>query len=229
VISGGWDNSIKFWDTRQPNPTAAINLSGKVLGMSFSFPLLVAILSDRQMAVVNVNSVAQGNTNPTIVPDPSIKYQIRSVTTSADAKSVVMGMIEGRCIVKNVSLEPTVNVSQDFTFRCHRDTLAHSLNSVAYNPMYGSFATGGSDGQILLWDRQAKQRLKCYASLGGPVTAMDFKPDSTVLAYAVGYDWHKGHEHANSVQPKIALKRINDDAKPKTASTSSYASYGYRR
>lgn len=230
VISGGWDNSIRFWDTRQSSPTATIPLSGKVYGMSFSYPLLVAILSDRQMAVINVNSVVQGNCTPTTVPDTTIKYQIRSVATSPDAKTIVLGMIEGRCICKNVTLEPSVNVTQDFTFRCHRDTLAHSLNCLAYNPVHGSFATGGSDAQILLWDKNAKQRLKCYASLGGPVTAMDFRHDSQVLAYSIGYDWHKGHEHANSVQPRISLKKIGDDAKPKaSASTGGYSSYGYRR
>mmetsp|Transcript_32702 Transcript_32702/g.56892 ORF Transcript_32702/g.56892 Transcript_32702/m.56892 type:complete len:362 (-) Transcript_32702:21-1106(-) len=228
VISGGWDNAIRFWDTRQSTPVASIQLSGKVYGMSFNYPLLVAILSDRQMAVINVNAVTQGNLNPTIVPDTTIKYQIRSVATSTDAKTIVLGMIEGRCICKNVSLEPTITVSQDFTFRCHRDTLAHSLNCLAYSPQHSSFATGGSDSQILLWDKVAKQRLKCYASLGGPVTAVDFRHDSALLGYAIGYDWHKGYEHANSVQPKICLRKIGEDAKPK-ATTGTYSSYGYRR
>jgi hypothetical protein len=36
-------------------------------------------------------------------------------------------------------------------------------------------------------------------------------PDGLFLAYALGYDWHKGIEGADSCKPRICIHAIKDE------------------
>ena len=110
-------------------------------------------------------------------------------------------------------------------FKCHRDTLAHTLNSVCFNPLYHTFATGATDASIIFWDKNIKQKVKTFTSVGGPITAMDFKQDSTLFAYAVGYDWHRGMEGNGSVPTKICYRPVIEEAKPKGPMGSGYKAF----
>lgn len=41
-----------------------------------------------------------------------------------------------------------------FAFKCHRqDTNVFSVNEIAFNAQYGTFATVGSDGVVNFWDK----------------------------------------------------------------------------
>ena len=54
--------------------------------------------------------------------------------------------------------------------QCHREQLPannpnspidiYAVNSVAFHPQFGTFATAGSDGTYNFWDKDSKQRLK---------------------------------------------------------------------
>lgn len=45
----------------------------------------------------------------------------------------------------------------------------YAVNSIAFNPAFGTFATAGSDGTYHFWDKDSKQRLKAQvrAARGG--------------------------------------------------------------
>ena len=113
----------------------------------------------------------------------------------------------------------TFKAENDFTFKCHRDNptqSAYSVNCISFNMAHGTFATGGSDSSFIFWDRKAKQCLKTFTGLDGPVTALDFKPDGSLFAYATGYDWAKGEEGKSmAAPPKISYRMSLDDSKPK--------------
>ena len=97
--------------------------------------------------------------------------------------------------------------SDNFSFKCHRaDPIIHCVNSIAFNQKYGTFATAGSDGRFVFWDKNERNRLKQFIQEKGkasivipapcPITASAWNADSTLFAYAHGYDWSKGHAHA---------------------------------
>ena len=79
----------------------------------------------------------------------------------------------------------------------------------------------GADGAFNFWDKDSKQRLKLGTQQSGsPISATCFNRNGTIFAYAVGYDWHKGHEHNKSNQGGtrnvIMLHPVKDeDIKPK--------------
>lgn len=218
LITGSWDGSVNFWDLRSPNPTANVQLGSRVFGMSLKYPLMVAILSDKKHAVWNLQYLQSGNTKPDIVPESNVKVQFKCVDCYTDGSGFAIGLIEGRCAMKKVN-PSTFRTENDFTFKCHRDNSsqsAYSVNCISFNPTHGTFATGGSDSSVIFWDRFAKQCLKTFTGLDGPVTAVDFKQDGSLFAYATGYDWAKGSDYATSVPVKISYRMAFDDSKPKS-------------
>ena len=71
----------------------------------------------------------------------------------------------------------------------------YSVNSVRFNKKYGSFVTGGDDGEIKVWDKDNRQRLHEITSWKPmPVTTIDFNKDCTAMGYATGYNWFKGYK-----------------------------------
>lgn len=86
--------------------------------------------------------------------------------------------------------------SNNFAFKCHREgNNAYSVNAISFHPIHGTFSTAGSDGFIHLWDKDSKQRLESSPNLGSPIPCTAFNRNGNYLAYALSYDWSKGHEH----------------------------------
>lgn len=115
----------------------------------------------------------------------------------------------------------------NMSFKCHRDpvdkTTNHvkvwTINAIATHPIWGTFATGGSDGTFNFWDKEAKSRLKWYPTVGGSISAMSFNKTGDILAYSVSYDWHEGYASNRPDYPnKVMLHPVGkEDAEPKSA------------
>lgn len=70
---------------------------------------------------------------------------------------------------------------------------------------------------ILYRDKDAKHRLKGFPSVGGSIASTGFNRNGNIFAYAISYDWSKGHQ-ANTPQypTKVMLHPIKEDeAKPR--------------
>ena len=64
-----------------------------------------------------------------------------------------------------------ISYRDNFSFKCHRvsepnaaqassnKTQLCSVNTISFHPLYGTFASGGSDGSISFWDKANKTRL----------------------------------------------------------------------
>ena len=78
------------------------------------------------------------------------------------------------------------------------DGQIYALNDIAFNPAYGTFATAGGDGTFVFWDKDNRAKLKTFQSCKYPITAVQFNTPGDLFAYAVGYDWSKGHEFNNA-------------------------------
>ena len=104
--------------------------------------------------------------------------------------------------------------TDDFAFRCHRTkgniVNVYSVNDIAFNKVYGTFCTIGSDGIYSIWDKKKKSRLheRSENNDGVPLTACDFNSSGNLLAFASGYDWSRGAEAAkeyNTSSNKIGI------------------------
>ena len=57
---------------------------------------------------------------------------------------------------------------------------------------YNTFATYGSDGAIIVWNKDTKSKYKSSKKFPAPFTSAAFTEDGKLLAYAIGYNWSVG-------------------------------------
>ena len=158
VASAGWNNQFHLWDVRQSSSDAAatIALPGKAFSMDVdpaNQNRVVIATAGRRICIVDVRG-GSGNTDwqATLALDreSSLKYQLRTVRFFPDGNGIAMGSIEGRVAIEfleELGLPP--KLSKQYAFKCHRqgDTV-YPVNCIAFQPQYGTFATGGCDGTV---------------------------------------------------------------------------------
>lgn len=204
LITGSWDRSIRYWDIRAPTgtPMGTVPMGEKVYCMDVRSPLLVVGTSERKLRVYDIRK-------PTEVYHEKLaqlKYQLRCLATFPDQSGYAVGSVEGRVSIDHVHEKD--RKSNDFAFKCHRDSESgaiYPVNSISFHEQHGTFATAGGDGGFNFWDKDNKQRLKQFQRLNQPITATAFSSDGNIFAYAVGYDWSKGAAHHNTSLPKYIL------------------------
>ena len=105
-------------------------------------------LDDRQIVIYDLRDLSR----PLVNRECLLKYNTRSMCSLPNGDGFIIGSIEGR-----VGVEYLVDSStqKPFSFRCHR-------NSITVHPVYGTFATGGADGSVCVWDAVAKKRLAYF-------------------------------------------------------------------
>jgi len=90
-------------------------------------------------------------------------------------------------------------------FKCHRKkesdasnkAKVYAVNAIEFHPK-GTFATAGSDGQFVFWDKDSRQRLQKFDLPNEtPISACAFNKNGNFFAYAVSYDWSKGFQDAH--------------------------------
>ncbi|KAL7320544.1 RNA export factor gle2 [Mucor circinelloides] len=214
IATGSWDKTIKYWDTRSPQPIATVQLPERCYSMDTKGSLLVVGTAEKHICVFDLN-------NPTVIFKQStspLRWQTRVVKCYPDSKGYAVGSIEGRAGFQYLE---TKDASKNFTFKCHRDNAknVYAVNDINFHPIYGTFSTCGADGTVSYWDKDTRLRLKSFSKTHGQITSTAFNKDGSIFAYGVGYDWSKGHKHlpASSTN-KIYLHAVKDDEiKPRPA------------
>ena len=78
------------------------------------------------------------------------------------------------------------------------------MNAIAFASRNAyAFATGGSDGNIVMWDKDGKNRLTVLDKFEKQTTisALTFNPMNNLLFYAHSYEWSMG-QHSPLVQSR---------------------------
>ena len=131
-----------------------------------------------------------------------MKFATTAISVFGDGKGYAVGSIEGRCGVKNYDIsKQDLNKGEDFCFKCHRNEQkgqpkadVFSLNGITFNELYNTFATIGSDGVMVMWNKDTKSKYKSTKQFPAPFTSASFSEDGKLIAYAIGYDWGQGNE-----------------------------------
>ncbi|KAL5988191.1 hypothetical protein ACLOJK_035954 [Asimina triloba] len=79
---------------------------------------------------------------------------------------------------------------------------------------YGTFATGGCDGYVNVWDGNNKKRLYQYSRYPTSIAALSFSRDGSLLAVASSYTYEEGEKPHE--RDAIFLRSVNEvEVKPK--------------
>ncbi|KAG1342074.1 putative Mitotic checkpoint protein BUB3.1 [Cocos nucifera] len=219
VITGSWDKTLKCWDPRGasgPDRTlvGTYPQPERVYSLSLVGHRLVVATAGRHVNVYDLRNMSQ----PEQRRESSLKYQTRCVRCYPNGTGFALSSVEGRVAMEFFDLSE-VGQSKKYAFKCHRKSEAgkdtvYPVNAIAFHPIYGTFATGGCDGYVNVWDGNNKKRLYQYSKYPTSVAALSFSRDGRLLAVASSYTFEEGdiaHE-----PDAIFVRNVNEvEVKPK--------------
>ncbi|TFK45800.1 WD40 repeat-like protein [Heliocybe sulcata] len=220
LVTGSWDKTVKYWDLRSSQPIGSVNLPERCYSLDVAYPLMVVGTAERHLCIFNLNNPM----TPHKTMQSPLKWQTRVVSCFPSNNGFAVGSVEGRVAIQYIDDKDAAN---NFSFKCHRrdatpnskdQSLVYAVNDITFHPVHGTFSTCGSDGTINFWDKDARTRLKTFESSPGPITATTFNRNGSIFAYAVSYDWSKGHSGMTPGHPnKIMLHACKEDEVKKRA------------
>ncbi|MES1913058.1 MAG: hypothetical protein MHM6MM_005289 [Cercozoa sp. M6MM] len=225
-VTGSWDGTVRLWDARNAQASDGATtcqvgkseVGARVYSMSCGVrsgeDLLLVAAADRSVSMFDVRRLD----TPLQKRESPLKNQLRCVALSPDGERFLLSSVEGRVAVEYVSEAPELR-KRKFAFKCHRRTreqeqLVYPVHSVAWHPTAGTFATGGGDGVVCVWDPEHKKLVHQFAPQPTSVSSLAFGipgasgPTDVLLATAVSYAWEQGQKDAPADQ--VLLHRVTD-------------------
>ncbi|KAF2459121.1 hypothetical protein BDY21DRAFT_339830 [Lineolata rhizophorae] len=165
--------------------------------------------------------------------ESSLKFMTRAVASMPNDAGYASASIEGRVAVEWFDPSPE-SQARKYAFKCHRQQgtaaedgnapvdVVYPVNALAFHPVHGTFASGGGDGMVALWDGVAKRRIRQYQRYPASVAALSFSADGKYLAVAVSPGFEDGKEGGVEDEEggvvKIFVRELAEgEAKGKTA------------
>lgn len=215
VVSGSWDQTVKLWDPRTPSSAGSFSQPDKVYTLAVSGTKLVVGTSGRKVLVWDLRNMGYVQQRR----DSSLKFQTRCIRTFPNAGGYVLSSIEGRVAVEYLDPSPEVQ-KKKYAFKCHRlkvDGIEHiyPVNAIAFHTKHNTFATGGSDGFVNIWDGFNKKRLCQFHRYPTSIASLAFSHDGSVLAIASSFMYEQG-EGESPHADEIYIRKVTDqETKPK--------------
>lgn len=123
--------------------------------------------------------------------ESSLRFMTRAVACMPNDAGYASSSIEGRVAVEWFDPSPE-SQARKYAFKCHRQPspteegvdIVYPVNALAFHPVFGSFASGGGDGIVALWDGIAKRRIRQYQRLPASIAGLAFSGNGKYLAMA---------------------------------------------
>jgi cell cycle arrest protein BUB3 len=213
VVSGSWDQTVRLWDPRAMAGAhvGTTRVDGKVFAMALTGQtLVVGTSANRHVGVYDLRNMSVALQSR----DSPLKHQTRAIEASPDGSWFAIASVEGRVAVEYLDLAPAAQ-SKKYAFNCHRTKhedgteTAYPINAIAFHPVHGTFATGGADGQVILWDGLNKRRLCQPFKYDTSIASMAFSADGSLLAVAASYTFERGP--VPHPADSILVRAVTDD------------------
>ncbi len=160
-------------------------------------------MASRALHIYSLSDLASDSAAQGIEPwqrrESSLKFMTRAVACMPNDAGYASSSIEGRVAVEWFDPSST-SQARKYAFKCHRQTspegidVVYPVNALAFHPVHGTFASGGGDGFVALWDGIAKRRIRQYQRYQASVSALGFSSDGKFLAVAISPGFEDGKE-----------------------------------
>jgi cell cycle arrest protein BUB3 len=244
LASASWDGTLYLYDAQNlSQPPSVVELPGKPHALAASPSKLVVAMTARLVHIYDLPTVAKlvrhakngnGATNGVgaqITPwqqrESSLKFLTRAVSCMPNDEGYATSSIEGRVAVEWFEDTPE-SQARKYAFKCHRQAapeeegggdVVFPVNALAFHPVWGTFASGGGDGTVALWDAEAKRRMRLYQRFENSVAALAFSADGKYLAIGISPGFETGQEdYSGEGQTKLIVRELGEtEAKGKGA------------
>ncbi|KAF2473821.1 mitotic checkpoint protein-like protein BUB3 [Lindgomyces ingoldianus] len=225
LVSGSWDCTLHVHDLSSDN-WATIQLPSKCFSLSVSPSKLVVAMSTRMLHIYQLSDLAQAvaqsnapapnivQVNPWQQRESSMKYMTRAVACMPNDAGYASSSIEGRVAVE--WFDPSeASQSRKYAFKCHRQTvdgqdIVYPVHALAFHPVHGTFASGGGDGVVALWDGVHKRRIRQYQKFPASIGCMDFSGDGKYLAVGVSPGFEDGMDDMPDGVVKVFIRELGE-------------------
>lgn len=240
LVSASWDSTLHFHTITTDAPATVVvtvPLPGKPHAMAASPTKVVVTMTARLVSIYDLPTVAQqllaGETGPDAIKpwqqrESSLKFLTRAVACMPNDAGYATSSIEGRVAVEWFE-DSAESQARKYAFKCHRQAapeeegggdVVFPVNSLTFHPVYGkTFASGGGDGTVALWDAEAKRRMKQYQNFGNSVASLSFSRNGKYVAVGVCPGFETGQEdYSGQGQTKVVIRELSEtEAKGKGA------------
>lgn len=236
LVSASWDSTLHIHNTAAPDsPPAVVQLPGKPHAMSSSPTKVVVAMTARLVHIFDLPTIAKqlaSSSAPEIRPwqsrESSLKFLTRAVACMPNDAGYATSSIEGRVAVEWFE-DSAESQARKYAFKCHRQAapeeegggdVVFPVNALTFHPVFGkTFASGGGDGTVALWDAEAKRRMKQYQNFGNSVASLAFSSNGKYMAAGVCPGFETGQEdYSGQGQTKVVIRELSEtEAKGKGA------------
>ncbi|OCK80150.1 mitotic checkpoint protein-like protein BUB3 [Lepidopterella palustris CBS 459.81] len=235
LISGSWDSTLHIHLLSSPaHSPATIQLPSKPFSISLTATKLVVAMASRALHIYDLKGLQMlisqsGTTQPPHIlqvepwqrRESSMKFMTRAVSCMPNDAGYASSSIEGRIAVE--WFDPSAeSQSRKYAFKCHRQAIdgvdvVYPVNALAFHPIHGTFASGGGDGVVALWDGVAKRRIRQYQRFPASVASLSFSCNGKYLAVGVSPGFEDVEEDTADGVVKVFIRELADtEAKGKT-------------
>ncbi|KHN97060.1 mitotic checkpoint protein BUB3 [Metarhizium album ARSEF 1941] len=231
LVSASWDSTLILHDLSSTSAPIRIPLPAKPHAISASPTKIVVAMTGRIIHIYDLNAIkklfASGGTElkPWQTRESSLRYLTRAVACMPNDAGYATSSIEGRVAVEWFE-DTAESQARKYAFKCHRQPapdgdgdVVYPVNALAFHPVHGTFASGGGDGTVALWDAGAKRRLKQYQKFSNSIAALAFSNDGKYLAVGVCPGFETGQEdYTGAGSTSVLIRELGEnEAKGKGA------------
>ncbi|CAO3611058.1 unnamed protein product [Cunninghamella echinulata] len=212
VYSGSWDKTLRVWDPQSATPIGKYNLRHKVFSMDLKENKLAIAMSYRKVFIYDTRNMSK----PWQTRELKLRNMLKCIRISPDGKGFVCSSIEGKAVLEYFDDEEQIKTT---SFKLHRQMVdgyevVYPVNSLSFHPVHGTFASGGSDGVVSIWDPVNKKRLRQYSKFPEEIATLAFNSNGTQLAIGSSYTFDEGERP--HYPDAIFIRNVDEyDCKPR--------------